>query len=207
MDLESILEIIRSHGDVVYLFLASYAASNSLLLPLFAGYAAQLGVISPGPAIACVWIGSVIGDQIRFAIGRRFGLALFDSLPRIRRGVEKAARLSDRHRWLMVIVCRYPHMVRSFAGFAFGMSRMPIGTFATLNVLSAAIWAPLLIGIGFAFGEVSEKALGEAAGQLSLALFVGFALLFWLLARRLEAALPVEADQGKRDSAYSHNDR
>ncbi|MBI1244230.1 MAG: DedA family protein [Alphaproteobacteria bacterium] len=207
MDVETILELIRSHGDAVYAFLAAYAASNSLLLPLFAGYAAHLGAISLDTAIACIWIGGIVGDQIRFAIGRRFGLGLFDAFPRVRRGIETAALLADRHQCLMVMICRYPHMVRGFAGFAFGMSTMPLWRFSLLNVLSATVWAPLVVGCGYAFGAFSQQALGDAAGRLSLALFTAFSALFWLLSRRLDRALPVVSDQGKRDSAYSQSDR
>jgi hypothetical protein len=39
-------------------------------------------------------------------------------------------------------------------------------------------------------------------------MFVAFALLFWWLARRLEATLPAGGeDQGKRESAYSQSER
>ena len=39
-DLASFLELIRQHGDAAYSLMFAYAASHSLLLALFAGYAA-----------------------------------------------------------------------------------------------------------------------------------------------------------------------
>jgi membrane protein DedA with SNARE-associated domain len=206
MDLNAILEVVRSNGDAAYAFLAAYAASNSLLLPLFAGYAAHMEAVAFWPAVWCVWIGGVVGDEIRFEIGRRFGTRLFEALPRVRTGLEVAARLADRHQIVMAFAYRYPHLIRGFGGFAFGMSGIARLRFTLLNVLSAAIWAPALVGAGYGFGHLSEQALGDAAGQASLAMLAGFLLLAWWLSRRLDGALPDDV-QGKRESAYSHSDR
>ena len=38
-DLTAFLELIRQHGDIVYTLMFAYAASHSLLLALFGGYA------------------------------------------------------------------------------------------------------------------------------------------------------------------------
>lgn len=190
MDVAQIIELIRSQGDIAYGFVASYAASNSLLLPLFAGYAAHLEALSLLPTVLAVWLGGFVGDELRFWIGRRFGGALFESFPRLRAGVEKAARLVDRHYWWMIFVYRYPHGIRGVAGFAFGMSAMPRLRFSVLNFFSAGIWAGALVGTGYAFGHMSEKALGEAAGQAALVMLIAFLALAWFLSRRLDKALP-----------------
>ena len=42
-DLASFLELIRQHGDAAYSFVFAFAASHSLLMTLFAGYAASSG--------------------------------------------------------------------------------------------------------------------------------------------------------------------
>lgn len=190
MDLAQILEIIRSQGNLAYGFVASYAASNSLLLPLFAGYAVHMDALSFWPTVLAVWIGGIVGDELRFWMGRRFGGALFDSFPRLRKGVEKSARLIDHHHWWMMFVYRYPHGVRGFAGFAFGMSSMPRWRFTALNLPSAAIWAFTLVSIGYGFSEVSDKALGEVAGQAALVMLILFLAVAWYLSKRLDAALP-----------------
>ena len=51
-DLTSFLDLIRQHGEVVYSFMFAYAASHSLLLGLFGGYAAHSGALSLGTLIA-----------------------------------------------------------------------------------------------------------------------------------------------------------
>ena len=190
MDLAYILELIRNQGDLAYGFVASYAASNSMLMPLFAGYAAHMEALSFWPTVIAVWIGGIAGDELRFWLGRSYGAKLFETMPKIRKGVETAARLIDRHHWWMMFIYRYPHGIRGFAGFAFGMSNMPRWRFTLLNIPSAAIWALVLVGIGYVFSEISDKALGEVAGQAALVMLLAFLALAWFLSKRLDSALP-----------------
>ena len=57
-DLTSFLDLIRQHGDAAYSFMFAYASSHSLLLALFAGYAAHSGALSLGTLIVVCWFGS-----------------------------------------------------------------------------------------------------------------------------------------------------
>ena len=53
-DLPAFLDLIRQHGDAAYSLMFAYAASHSLLLTLFAGYAASSGALGTrGPKAAC----------------------------------------------------------------------------------------------------------------------------------------------------------
>ena len=44
-DLAQLIDVVRQHGEVAYAFIFAYAASHAMLMALFAGYAAQLGVL------------------------------------------------------------------------------------------------------------------------------------------------------------------
>lgn len=189
MDLAQILDLIRSQGDAVYALIVSGSAWNSLLLPLFAGYAAKLDALAYAPVVAAVWAGGFLGDELRFWLARRYGSALFEQMPRIRGGVERAARVIDRHGDWLVFVYRYPHGIRGLAAFAFGLSKMARLRYSALNFLSAGVWANLVVGTGYAFGHLSDKALGEAATQAALGLLLAFLALAWFLSKRLEKSL------------------
>ena len=189
MDLQQILDLVREQGNAIYVLVATGAFWNSMLLPLFAGYAVHLEALGYWPTVAAVFAGGVIGDEVRFFLARRFGAQLFDAMPRLRVGIEKAARVVERHQWWMMFVYRYPHGVRGLAGFAFGLSNMPRWRFSALNVASAAVWANLLVGVGYGFAHVSDKALGEAATKTALGLLVAFLALAWFLSKRLEEAV------------------
>ena len=140
-DLTSFLDLIRQHGEAAYSLMFGYAASHSLLLALFAGYAAHPRRAEFRQLITVCWIGSFTGDVIRFWIGRRFGTRWLGSSPRIERAVQTAARLADRHYVWMILFHRYPHGIRGVAGFAYGMSQLPWSTFLALNFVAAGLWS------------------------------------------------------------------
>lgn len=189
MDLQQILDLVREQGNAIYVLVATGAFWNSMLLPIFAGYAAHLEALGYWPTVAAVWFGGTVGDEVRFFLARRFGSQLFEAFPRMRAGIEKAARVVDRHQWWMMIVYRYPHGIRGLAGFAFGLSTMPRWRFTALNVVSACVWANVLVGVGYGFAHVSDKALGETATKAALVMLVAFLAVAWYLSKRLEEAV------------------
>jgi membrane protein DedA with SNARE-associated domain len=189
MDLSQIFDLIRQHGDAAYAFIFAYAASHSMLIVLLAGFAAHAGAFDWGTLVLICWAGTCFGDVVRFWIGRRFGTRWLRRFPRLERAVQTAARLVDHHYLWIPLIHRYPNGIRSVAGFAFGMSRLPHSTFHALNVISGGIWAASIVSIGYAFGHVSEKTMSDTASGFSLATMLVFLGLFWLLSRRLERAI------------------
>ena len=185
-DLTSFLDLIRQHGDAAYSFMFAYAASHSLLLALFAGYAAHSGALGFGTLIVVCWFGSFTGDVIRFWIGRRFGTRWLGPFPRLERAVQTAAQLANRHYVWMILFHRYPHGIRGVAGFAYGMSRLPWSTFLVLNFVAAGLWSCAIVSAGYAFGQVSEKFMSDASSGLGLVMLFAFLGLSWILSKKLD---------------------
>jgi len=188
-DLASFLDFIRQHGDAVYAFLAVYSMANSLLLALFAGYAAQAGALGYEQALAACWAGTFAGDVVRFWVGRRFGTRWLRSFPRLQRAVETAARLADRHHVWMILIHRYPRIIRNVAGFAYGASTLSWPRFLVLNFVAAGLWAGLTVSTGYGFGYVSDKTMTDALSVFGIVMLVAFLALTWLLTRRLERVM------------------
>jgi membrane protein DedA with SNARE-associated domain len=185
-DLTSFLDLIRQHGDVAYSLMFAYAASHSLLLALFGGYAAHAGALNFVTLVVVCWLGTFAGDAIRFWIGRRYGARLLERFPRFERPVQTAIRLTDRHHVWMIMFHRFPHGIRGIAGFAYGMSRLTWSTFLVLNFIAAGFWSGAVVSAGYAFGQFSEKAMNNASSGLGIAMLVAFLGLSWLLSRKLE---------------------
>lgn len=185
-DLSSFLDLIRQHGDAAYTFLFAYAASHSLLFGLFAGYAAHAGALKVGTLVIVFWVGSFLGDVVRFYLGRRYGPRLFKQWPRIEKLVNIAARLTDRHAVLMVLFHRYPHGIRGVAAFAYGLSNLTWPTFLALNFAAAGLWSAAVVAVGYAFGQVSEKLMNDASSGLGIITLIIFLGLSWLLSKKLE---------------------
>jgi membrane protein DedA with SNARE-associated domain len=188
-DLASFLDLVRQHGDAAYSLMFLYAASHSLLLTLFAGYAVHSGALNFGTLIMVCWFGSFAGDVIRFWIGRRFGTRWLGSFPKLERAVQTAARLADRHYIWMSLFHRYPHGIRSVAGFAYGISQLRWSAFLALNCVAAGLWSCGIVSAGYAFGQVSEKVMRDASSGLAFALLVAFLGMFWILSKNLESVV------------------
>jgi membrane protein DedA with SNARE-associated domain len=185
-DLASFLELLRQHGEVAYTFIFSYAAAHSLLLALFAGYAASSGALNLGTVIAVCWFGSFVGDVVRFYVGRRFGTRWLGSVPKIDLAMRRVSQLTSRHYVWMILLHRYPHGIRGLAGFAYGMSPLPWAKFLAMNFVAAGLWSCAVVSVGYAFGQVSEKLMSDASSGLGLVMLVAFLGLSWILSKKLE---------------------
>ncbi|MDI1343575.1 MAG: VTT domain-containing protein [Pseudolabrys sp.] len=188
-DLASFLDLIRQNGDAAYSFMFAYAASHSLLLGLFSGYAAHSGAFALGTLIVVCWAGSFTGDAIRFWIGRNYGARALSAFPRFASTVQTAARLTDKHYFWMIMVHRFPHGIRGFAAIAYGMSNLPWSTFLALNFVAAGLWSSAVVLAGYAFGQVSEKLMSDASSGLGVEMLIVFLGLSWYLSRKLERAI------------------
>jgi membrane protein DedA with SNARE-associated domain len=185
-DLASFLELLRLHGDEAYGLIFAFAASHSLLLTLFAGYASSSGALHLGTLIAFVWAGSFLGDAIRFWIGRCFGNKWLSPFPRLHRTSQIVVRLVDRYYAWLILFHRYPHGIRGVAGFAYGMSRLPWHIFLAFNFVAAGLWSGVVLSAGHAFGQISEKLLNDAFSGIGMVMLIVFLVLSWILSRKLE---------------------
>jgi membrane protein DedA with SNARE-associated domain len=192
-DLAQLIEAVRQHGEVVYAFIFAYAASHAMLMALFAGYAAQLGVLDLKTTIIHCFAGSFAGDVFRFWLARRYGDRVLARWPKVAKGAVTVKRLVDRHALWLPLIHRFPYGIRGLGAFAYGMSKMPWGLFLILNLIGAAIWAVSMVLAGYAFGKVSDKVLGDTVSGLSMASLVVFLAISWLLSRKLEQAIEADA--------------
>jgi len=192
-ELSQLIDAVREHGPVVYAFIFAYAASHALLMALFAGYAAQLGVLDLKLTMAYCFAGSFAGDVFRFWLARRYGDRFLARWPRIEKSAVTVKKLVDRHALWLPMIHRYPYGIRGLGAFAFGLSKMTWGLFLVLNLVAAALWAVSMVAVGYAFGAVSDKVLGDAVSGLSVASLIVFLAISWLLSRKLESAIEADA--------------
>jgi len=185
-DLASFFELLRLHGDEAYGLIFAFAASHSLLLTLFAGYASSSGALNLGTLIAVVWAGSFLGDGIRFWIGRCFGNQWLSPFPRLHRTSQIVVRLVDRYYVWLILFHRYTLGIRGVAGFAYGMSRLPWLTFLAFNFVAAGLWSGVVLSLGHAFGQISENLLSDAFSGLGMVMLIIFLVLSWILSKKLE---------------------
>ncbi|EYF01469.1 DedA family protein [Chondromyces apiculatus] len=156
---------------------------------VLAGFAAHRGYLSLPLVMLAAFVGSLVGDQTYYWIGRRRGSAWLRNRPRWQARAEAVRRRLEQHPVAMILGFRFVYGVRTVSPFVIGASGVPAARFTPLNAVGAALWAALVGGFGYLFGEMAERVLGELRCYEGW-LFGGLLLVgvvVWLV-RRIRAA-------------------
>lgn len=123
---------------------------------IFAGLAAQKGMLNPLFLFLAAWGGTFCGDQLCFFIGRRFGIHILDRFPKLKPPIDRSLEWLERHAGAFILAYRFMYGIRNISGIAIGMSRLSWHKFLFWNALASFIWATAFTGFGYFFGEVIE---------------------------------------------------
>jgi membrane-associated protein len=157
-------QLIR-HVGLVGLFLIVFAESGILIgffLPgdslLFtAGLLVATDVmVTPLPLLilGCA-IAAVIGDQVGYSVGHRYGPGLFtrpDSRFLKQEQLARAQDFFDQHGSKTVVLARFVPFVRTFAPIVAGASTMRHRTFTIYNIIGGTLWVLIVTTLGWALG-------------------------------------------------------
>jgi membrane protein DedA with SNARE-associated domain len=171
---------------------------------LLAGYSAHRGYLDFAAVVGIAWLGGALGDQFFFWLGRRHGQRLIARRPLLRTRVERAFTLIERYPVAVILTMRFMWGLRMALPIAIGISRVGWRRFLWLDLLSSALWAPLVAGIGWAFGALLERdaAMLRHYEHWVMAGMAAAALLLRLIVRRARfsgAAQQRDAVQQRRD--------
>ena len=187
--METFLDFIRDYGALSYTLLFAYCALKSGALPLFAGFAAQAGVLDVSWVVVAVFAGGYLGDEARFYAVRRYGVASLTARPRLAKALDTAKKLLDHYGTAYMFLYRYPKGMRTIGALPVGLTAISWPKFTLLNAASASLWTGLLVGAGFLFGETIEKTVSANWGLFSVGLLAVFVLLSYLAWRRVSRVL------------------
>lgn len=180
-------ELIESYGYWAVLG-GTLLESESVLL--LAGYAAYRGLLGLHIVIAAAIVGSFLGDQLWFYLGRTRGEKLLKKFPSYAASAKRAQKLLDRHHTSVILGLRFLFGLRIVLPFAIGMSkRISTLRFQVLNLLGAVIWAASGTLAGFLFGRAIETVLDDFHRyDQYIYLFLATAgIAYWLYSRRHKA--------------------
>ena len=152
------------------------------------------------PLVAVILLaiaGAVLGDQVGFHVGRRFGPGLVARLPEGSRRadhMDSALGYLRRRGPVAVTLGRWTASLRSLVPGIAGMSGMRQRTFTAANLVGGVVWATVVALAGYAAGasyKVLESRLGLAANVL-LGVVVALVGVVWALsAMRRKREAPV----------------
>ncbi len=171
-----VLATIAEYGAWFYAVTFAWTFVEGETFVIFAGLAAHEHLLRLDLLIASAWLGSFLGDQLYFFIGRRYGVRLLARFPRLRPGVESALDWLRRYNTWFILSFRFVYLVRNMASFAMGMSGVAWRRFVVLNFIAAGVWATTFAGAGYLFGAAFEHLIGDAAEAFMIAMATLFAL-------------------------------
>ena len=204
--------------------LVSYGAiiglSNGLgyLLPAIIGLE-SMGIPSPGETALVaaavlasqgklqIWLviligvsSAIIGDNIGYWLGRRYGRSVFmASGPFLHHRVH-AVRYGDgffkRHGAKAVFLGRWIALVRFATAWLAGINRMPIKRFFFWNALGGITWGITYGLVGYYGGKAAAHVLAQA-GLVGLGVMVAMFVAFVITVRRRERRITEESSSSE----------
>lgn len=195
-------DLVAAYGyalvfGIIMLESAGIPAPGETVLILAAVFAGTTGELDIGSVILAASAAAILGDNIGFWVGRRFGFPLL-----VRHGpkigltpsrLKLAQYLFLRHGGKIVFFGRFTPLLRAFAAVLAGANAYPARRFFAYNAAGGVAWATLVGLGGFLVGKSIEHAIGPF-GLLMLAAVVVSSVLAWRFVRRHEARLSVEAE-------------
>jgi membrane-associated protein len=109
---------------------------------------------------------AILGDAMNYTIGRLFGEKLFSN-PHSKifkqEYLEKTNHFYERHGGKTIILARFVPIVRTFAPFVAGMSKMSYKHFFSFNVIGSIAWISIFCALGALIGRLEwvEKNLDK----------------------------------------------
>jgi membrane-associated protein len=122
---------------------------------LAGGVAAHAGSLPLWAVILAAVGGAALGDQVGYALGRRYGPRLLHRLPRRMRAagsLERALSLVRRRGAVAVVLGRWAAALRALVPGVAGMSGVSRGRFTLANLAGGALWAAGVAVAGYLAG-------------------------------------------------------
>jgi membrane-associated protein len=137
------------------LFFGFFLPGDSLLFT--AGILASQGYLPLWPLLILTFIAAVLGDNVGYAFGKRYGDRIWKSEDSFFFNVshkEKTRAFYEKHGKKTIILARYTPIVRTFAPIMAGVGKMDYKIFFTYNVVGGFIWVFSITLLGYYLGNV-----------------------------------------------------
>jgi membrane protein DedA with SNARE-associated domain len=201
-DQAQIVHLVSTYGYWVIFFVVSLESAGiplpgETVLVGAAIYAGQTGGLAIERIIVAAAAGAIVGDNIGYWVGRKFGTGLLERYGHYIGATPQKLRLGQYlfMRWggWIVFVGRFIALLRMLAAVLAGANRLEPGRFFLFNATGGLLWAHVF-GLG---GYYLTSAFNRIEGPFAFAAFVVMALGLVHFSRYLKAnekRLLAEAD-------------
>lgn len=157
---------VANYGVWIYIILIAiiFCETGLVVTPILpgdsllfaAGALAAMGLLDIYILFFTLLIAAILGDALNYQIGHYVGLKVFKKDAKIfkLKYLEKTHNFYEKYGSKTIVIARFVPIVRTFAPFVAGASKMTYKTFATYNVLGAFLWMVSMLGAGYIFGNI-----------------------------------------------------
>lgn len=172
--------LITQYGYLA-LFIGCIAEGETFTL--LGGVAAHEGLLHYVGVVLAAMGGGIVGDQLLYWVGRRWGARILRRFKKHQDKVVKANRLIKRRPSLFVIGVRFMYGFRLIGPIIIGASRLNPMKFFILNVIGAAIWSLIFVTLGYFAGGIIAPWLHKFDQHLKHLLWLVGAVVFAFVLR------------------------
>lgn len=145
--------LILNYGYIAVMIGAIAEGEMSLIA---AGFASYLGYLDLTMVIILSFLGSVIGDNIYFYIGRKKGKAFLEKRENLKKEAEWVHGILEKHSNWILLLFRFAYGFRAIIPLTLGTSNISQKKFITLNMIGAGVWSLIFCLGGYFFGTALE---------------------------------------------------
>jgi membrane protein DedA with SNARE-associated domain len=189
MTTQELLDFISRYDTLVYGFLLVYALGKTGPLPMVAGFVSFSGALNTAAVLALVLLGTVMGSQIRFWVGRRFSPWLYARFPGFAPWLALGSAVVERYCNFLLPAYRFSKGTFTLVGLGAGASRLPWLRFALADSVGAIVWTFTWVGLGVGFAYAGAQVDPRWAAYAGLSLLVAGMLVAALFGRYLKTTL------------------
>lgn len=157
------------------LLIGFFLPGDSLLFT--AGFIASQGFLNIVVLIFGSFVFAVLGDNVGYATGHRFGRRLFqkeESFFFHKKNLDKTQSFYDKHGKKTVVIARFMPIVRTFAPIIAGVGSMRYRTFMFYNLIGGFLWTVGITLLGYFLGKAIPA---EQVDKYLLPIILGIIIL------------------------------
>ena len=159
-------DIITRYGAWTYglLFFVIFMETGFVVTPFLPGdslifaastFAAR-GALNPWMLFILLAIAAVAGDTTNYWIGHAIGAKAYTGEVKWikQEYMQRTHAFFEKHGGIAIFLARFVPIIRTFAPFVAGVSKMSYGYFITWNMIGGISWVALFTLLGYFFGNI-----------------------------------------------------
>jgi len=159
-------QLVAQYGVWIYaiLFLVIFCETGLVIAPFLpgdsllfvAGALAAMGRMDVHTLIALLTLAAILGNTLNYSIGHHLGESLLQRFPKLIKPeyLAKTHAFYEKHGGKTIVFTRFLPIVRTFAPFVAGISKMGYRKFSLYNICGGIVWVAGFSYAGYFFGNL-----------------------------------------------------